>query len=90
MLKTTISADETSIDEKIQSMEKQLYQAVNPHEGCLLDAFMDSYSKSEIVVTFIALLELVKSRKANVGQTSNYEDILLYPVYEDKGGYVDG
>ncbi|WP_028789996.1 segregation/condensation protein A [Tetragenococcus muriaticus] len=90
VLKTTISADETSIDEKIQSMEKQLYQAVNPHEGCLLDAFMDSYSKSEIVVTFIALLELVKSRKANVGQTSNYEDILLYPVYEDKGGYVDG
>ncbi|MDN6639779.1 MAG: segregation/condensation protein A [Tetragenococcus sp.] len=88
VLKTTISADETSVDEKMRTMETQLYQQDNAREGCLLDSFMDSFATSEIVVTFIALLELVKSRKANVAQSANYQDILLYPVY-DEGGYLN-
>lgn len=51
---------------------------------------MDNFETSEIVVTFIALLELVKSRKVNVTQNVNYKDILLYPVYEDEGERLNG
>ncbi|MEK2535964.1 segregation/condensation protein A [Tetragenococcus halophilus] len=90
VLKTTIAADETSIDEKIRTIETQLYQRKNARGGCLLDSFMDNFETSEIVVTFIALLELVKSRKVNVTQNVNYKDILLYPVYEDEGERLNG
>lgn len=90
VLKTTIAADETSIDDKMRTMERQLYQRANAGEGYLLDSFMDNFETSEIVVTFIALLELVKSRKVNVAQSANYKDILLYPVYEGQGGRLDG
>lgn len=90
VLKTIIAADETSIDDKMRTMERQLYQRANAGEGYLLDSFMDNFETSEIVVTFIALLELVKSRKVNVAQSANYKDILLYPVYEGQGGRLDG
>ena len=90
VLKTTIAADETSIDEKIRTIETQLYQRKNARGGSLLDSFMDNFETSEIVVTFIALLELVKSRKVNVTQNVNYKDILLYPVYEDEGERLNG
>ncbi|GAA3019146.1 segregation/condensation protein A [Tetragenococcus solitarius] len=87
VLKTTIAADETSIDEKIHTIETQLYKRENAHQGCSLDSFMDNFETSEIVVTFIALLELVKSQKVHVSQSENYKDILLYPTYEDEGGH---
>lgn len=90
VLRTTIAADETSIDEKIRTIETQLYNRADAHMGCLLDSFMDNFETSEIVVTFIALLELVKSRKVNMTQSENYEDILLYPTYEGEGGRLNG
>ncbi|HPR82181.1 segregation and condensation protein A [Enterococcus sp. DIV2402] len=78
---TTIRADESSIEEKMAFIEKKMLEDIN-HSGQALDSFFVSFNKPEIVITFMALLELMKNGKIKVEQTGNYETILLYPVGE--------
>ena len=51
-------------------------------EGRSLTSFMVSYSRTEIVTTFMAMLELMKNREIRVVQEDNYGEILLYGVKE--------
>ncbi|WP_058485423.1 segregation and condensation protein A [Defluviitalea phaphyphila] len=41
------------------------------------DLFLNECSKMEVVVTFLALLELIRSRKVNIEQKSPFEDIFI-------------
>lgn len=79
VIETTIRADESSIEEKMKQIETQLLQSTS---GRTLDSFFVEFSRPEIVITFMALLELMKNGKIKVEQEGNYETILLYPVGE--------
>ncbi|MGX7197098.1 segregation/condensation protein A [Enterococcus olivae] len=79
VIETTIRADESSIEEKMKQIETQLLQSTS---GRTLDSFFVEFSRPEIVITFMALLELMKNGKIKVEQEENYETILLYPVGE--------
>ncbi|KAF1301076.1 segregation/condensation protein A [Enterococcus saccharolyticus] len=76
-IESTIRADESSIEEKMQFIAAQMQQIKT---GRTLESFFTSYSKPEIVITFMALLELMKNGKIRVEQTGNYETILLYSI----------
>ncbi|MGH2140814.1 segregation/condensation protein A, partial [Enterococcus faecalis] len=60
----------TSITERMRQV--QIGKAVS------CDSFFDSYSKQEIVTTFMALLELMKSGVIYADQENNYSEILLF------------
>ena len=79
VIETTIRADESSIEEKMNYSEREL---LTVNAGKTFDSFFTTYSRPEIVVTFMALLELMKNGKIRVEQTGNYETILLYPLGE--------
>ena len=55
-------------------------QQRNAKKGRRFDSFFTNYSKTEVVTTFMALLELMKKGYIRVEQEGNYESILLYPA----------
>ena len=69
-MEKTITPDDTTIEER------------NTH-GCTFDSFFESPSKSEVVTTFMALLELMKKGQIIAQQKENYESIMLYPAVGD-------
>ena len=78
-IETTIRADDRSIENKMVFIETSLLKGVT---GQPLETFLSDFSKPEIVITFMALLELMKNGKIRVEQAGNYETILLYSVGE--------
>lgn len=49
----------------------------------VLSILFESPSKSEVVTTFMALLELMKKGRSLRKQKENYESIMLYPAVGD-------
>ncbi len=82
VIETTIASDENTIEDKMSEIKASL-TALSPHVGRSLESFLISYSKAEIVTTFMAMLELMKSRQVRVTQEENYSEIMLYAVKED-------
>lgn len=76
-LETTITSDAVSIEDKMSMICKKL--AKTPKTGQSFESFFTSYNKSEIVTTFMALLELMKNGSIRVEQETNYSEIILYP-----------
>lgn len=65
------AARSVSVNEKILFVLKRLVR----RDVCRLDSFFDDVkSRGEIVATFLALLELVKSRRVHVAYRSGYAD----------------
>lgn len=83
VLETTITTDENTIEEKMAELEVAV-RKLSPKKGRSLESFFTTYSKSEIVTTFMALLELMKKGQVRVEQTDNYAEIMLYGVGEQK------
>lgn len=83
VLETTIATDENTIEEKMAELEVAV-RKLSPQKGRSLESFFTTYSKSEIVTTFMALLELMKKGQVRVEQTDNYAEIMLYGVGEQK------
>lgn len=82
VVETTIAADETSIEDKMTDIKNSL-SSLSSNVGRSLATFLTSYSKAEIVTTFMAMLELMKNRQVRVTQEENYSEIMLYAVKED-------
>ncbi|MGC3161620.1 segregation/condensation protein A, partial [Enterococcus faecalis] len=57
---TTVASDDVSIEEKITAFSERMRQ-VQKGKAVSFDCFFDSNSKQEIVTTFMALLELMKT-----------------------------
>lgn len=76
----TITPDDTTIEERMVFIEERIKR--NAH-GCTFDSFFESPSKSEVVTTFMALLELMKKGQIIAQQKENYESIMLYPAVGD-------
>lgn len=77
-VETTITTDDVSIEQKMSLIRKQLLAL--PKDGQSFDSFFTSSSKSDVVTTFMALLELMKKGSIRVEQEENYSTITLYPV----------
>ncbi|MDH6364930.1 segregation and condensation protein A [Enterococcus sp. PF1-24] len=74
-VETTITSEEISIEEKMDYIEQKLHKISG---GQSFESFFSSYSKREVVTTFMALLELMKKGSIRVEQTDNYSPIMLY------------
>ncbi len=74
---TTISNDHETIEEKMQLIDQRM-QSMTENQGLAFDTLFLTYSKGEIVTTFMALLELVKSGKIIAIQKDHYQPIYLY------------
>lgn len=76
-IETTIASDENTIEEKMAEIQISL-RKLAPKAGQPLSYFMVTYSRSEIVTTFMAMLELMKNRDLIAVQEENYGEIMLY------------
>lgn len=81
-LKTTVAAEDISIEEKMSLIKEKLLNTPG-HKGTF-DSFFESYSKSEIVTTFMAMLELMKNGLIQAEQEDNYSTIVIYSVAGDE------
>lgn len=63
-----------SISDKIQHIQKLISSKL---ETSLSELLKDSKSKTEVIVTFLALLELIKQRILTVEQSQLFEDIVI-------------
>jgi len=69
-----------SINEKIQQIKKYILEKVSFNFKTLL---MNG-NKTEVVVSFLAMLELVKQRTITVRQTSLFNDIEIEKLNDEK------
>lgn len=74
---TTITNDQESVDDKM-SFIANMMKELPAKTGIPFGSLFVTYTKSEIVTTFMALLELIKSRKIIAKQDDNYEPIMMY------------
>lgn len=75
---TTIQTDEETIEEKMSSIRSALTAASIKKSGLAFTTLFQSYTRNEIVTTFIALLELMKSGEVCAKQEHNYQPIYLF------------
>lgn len=62
-----------SIEEKIDYIENLLKN----NDTINFNNMIESYSKDEVIATFLSLLELIKSKKIIVNQNNFFEDIII-------------
>ncbi len=79
-LKTRIVPQNISVEERMKSLSQQLKYKKRVAFASLFERFDKEY----IVVTFLALLELVKSNQISISQQSYYEDIYISSLEGDK------
>lgn len=79
---TTITADTLSIEEQIKHIEQSL-KDLPKNKGLAFDSLFVTYSRSEIVTTFMALLELMKARRVTARQENHQAPIYLYTYSEE-------
>jgi segregation and condensation protein A len=82
-LGTVITAPKVTIREKIELIATRL--RVN-HAATFRDLLGEKPTRLEIVVTFLALLELVKRYRVQAQQESLFSDISIQPMEEFKEG----
>lgn len=76
---TTITNDQESVDDKMAFITS-LMKGLPSTTGVPFNSLFSTYTRGEIVTTFMALLELIKSRTLMVKQSGNYDPIMMYPV----------
>ena len=74
---TTITSDQHTIADRI-AFVTGLLQNLPPQQGVPFDSLFVSFSRSEIVMTFMAMLEMSKTRAVRIVQGGNYAPIMLY------------
>ncbi len=75
---TTISKEEISVNDKIE--EIQLLLNNRQDKIYFSQLFKSMWTRSELVITFLAILELIKLKKIKIMQSVNFEDIEIYTV----------
>ncbi|MDO5568830.1 MAG: segregation/condensation protein A [bacterium] len=72
-LATTVTVKELSVKERCSSLKKLLLQK----RQVVFTSLFDNASKSYIIVTFLAVLELVRSGNIIIKQDNNFSDITV-------------
>lgn len=76
-METTIVSEEFSIDDKIDEIMNRVL-ATSSTQGLYFTSLFYVYTRNEIVTTFMALLELIKSGEIIAKQQSAVEPIVLF------------
>ena len=71
----SVKRDNFTVDEKISSLRSIL--RINPKIK-FYDMFTDSSTKEEVLVTFLALLELIRHHSVLVEQEQVFGEIMIY------------
>jgi segregation and condensation protein A len=82
----TVIQRQISIDQfKIEDMMVKIKEAIlNVSKLNFAEIIKDCESKIEVVVTFLAVLELIKQRNVRVYQEHNFSDIYLEGIEENE------
>ena len=79
-LQTRVTRQEITIDKRIQELKDYLK---GKKEKVLFTSLFETEDKGQIVVTFLAVLELMRQNEIQVEQTNNFEDIFIEWKQED-------
>ncbi len=79
-LPTEIVRKTINIQEKISEIKQRIYSQVSSRFSEILGQAKD---KTEVIVSFLALLELIKQRQVAVKQDKNFEDIIIEKFKEE-------
>ena len=79
-LKTRIVPQNISVEERMRSLGQQLKYK----KRVAFISLFDRFDKEYIVVTFLALLELVKGNQISISQQNYYEDIYISSLEGDE------
>ncbi|EAD2799693.1 segregation/condensation protein A [Listeria monocytogenes] len=74
-LHTRITTQEISIDERMDAVLGKLHQQVN--HRLRFDELFEEQTKEQLVVTFLALLELMKRKLVEVEQAESFADLYV-------------
>ncbi|MDT1996361.1 segregation/condensation protein A [Carnobacterium divergens] len=80
-MQTKIKAEEITIDDKMKLILNKL-SSHQSRNGLLFEEFFDATTKSELVTTFMALLELIKEGTIRINQEEICGDILVFENQE--------
>ncbi len=73
----SIISEEFTIEDKVQQIMTKMFQVEQP-QGLAFESLFYFYTRNEIVTTFMALLELIKSGEIIAKQAKSEEPIVLY------------
>ena len=73
----SVGRDLFTVEDKIQYISDLLFLK---REIIFTEVFKKNVSRSEVVVTFLAVLELIKIKKVFVRQNNNFDDIFISAV----------
>ena len=76
-----IPREEVSIREKIREVLRRM--VFHPNGLAFRELFIKSTTRVEVVVTFLAVLELIKLRKVNIHQSRLFGEIMIYNRREE-------
>ncbi|MCM3762921.1 segregation/condensation protein A [Alkalihalobacillus oceani] len=74
---STVTSREYSIEERIQEVMESLSRF---HGQCRFDQLFTRAERPHIVVTFLAILELMKTKSIRCEQSDNFQDIMIYSM----------
>lgn len=74
---TTVAAESITIDQKVIEIGERLAE-LSEQEGLPLESFFVQYTKTEMITTFMALLELMKKGQARADQAETYAPIMIF------------
>lgn len=73
-LEQQVIREEYTVDDKIDYIREYIK---NNSKVCFKDLFLNSVNKLEIIITFLALLELIRLREIIISQEKTYDDIFI-------------
>ena len=79
-----IFEDRWTVNDKIFFLKRFFLQR---SQAAFSELFSDSTSKTEVVVTFLALLELIRLRYLAVRQRNPFEEIVIYSLQKQKDAH---
>ena len=79
---TTIDQDPVTIEDKISQINRWLVQ--NPQQKVTFKEILHNYTRSEVVATFMAMLELVRKQTIVLEQSSFNDSIIIYGKLEEE------
>lgn len=87
-LQTKIVIEEVTMEERMTSIRVQLTLSNKP---VLFTELFEMVNRTEVVTTFLALLELMKNKEINVKQECAFDDIIIFkPNSQILGESLDG
>lgn len=81
VLQQRIPVDQFKIEDKIEYLEKMLKDSPKLYFS---DIAAKSSSKMEVVVTFLAMLEMIKLKNINVIQENNFKEIIIERIQKNE------